>query len=202
MKRPSRVARYLLALDGEARRRFEAFTREHEQNLFALAYKYCGSRDAAQDLVQDTLEYALRSFGRLKPAGVHSWLGLALRHRFIDAHRHALTTSIEGEFERNADDWAAPELEEEPVWARITLAHLYSAVEKLPNELRDVYRLKTLEGLSYQEISQRLDLPTPTVGTRLLRARQRLKEILIHDMRPNPKSSWAARNFTRIPMDN
>ncbi|HZI14667.1 MAG TPA: sigma-70 family RNA polymerase sigma factor, partial [Myxococcus sp.] len=53
------------------------------------------------------------------------------------------------------------------------------ALEKIPEDFRTVYRLHSLEGRSYQEIAEQLGIPKATVGTRLIRARRRLKEILM-----------------------
>jgi RNA polymerase sigma-70 factor (ECF subfamily) len=57
-------------------------------------------------------------------------------------------------------------------------------VEKLPEEFRDVVRLKDMEGLSYARIAEQLGIAPMTVGTRLFRARKRLKDILLEQAKP------------------
>jgi RNA polymerase sigma-70 factor (ECF subfamily) len=74
---------------------------------------------------------------------------------------------------------AAPEAEVLPSWAAISPEQLGEALEKIPEEFRLVYQLHALEGRSYIEISERLGIPKATVGTRLIRARRRLKELLM-----------------------
>ena len=64
-------------------------------------------------------------------------------------------------------------------WAGYTLDDVWRAVERLPEEFRDVVRLKDMEGLSYARIAEQLGIPAMTVGTRLFRARKRLKELLL-----------------------
>ena len=60
---------------------------------------------------------------------------------------------------------------------RLDSGDLEGAVAKLDPEFRDIYRLHALEGRSYAEIAAQLDLPQNTVGTRLLRARKKLREL-------------------------
>jgi len=177
-------------LDADTRRRFEDFARQQEPGLLAIAVKLCRNRDEAQDLVQDTLEYALLHFSRLEVGPkARAWLGTVMRHRFIDGRRRSRGASLEEEVERGGERWAAPEAEEEPAWAKVTAEQHRAAVEQLPGELRDVYRMKAVEGLSYQEISKRLQVAAPTVGTRLLRARKHLKELLTSSLSAGQEAS-------------
>src|SRR5262249_30074781 len=69
--------------------------------------------------------------------------------------------------------------EDAPIWSAITTEDVRRAAANLPRELREVYVLFALEGRSYIEVSEQLGIPKATVGTRLSRARARLKEQLI-----------------------
>jgi RNA polymerase sigma-70 factor (ECF subfamily) len=158
---------------------FGEHARAHEPALRAVALRLCRSPSDAHDLVQDALERGLRNYDRLPPgSNVRAWLVSILRNRFIDSCRRGLR-------EVNDDDGAAerlpaPEADEpEPTWARITSDELRAAVGKLREEFRLVYQLHALEGRSYQDIAEQLGIPKATVGTRLIRARRKLKALLL-----------------------
>lgn len=177
MKKTLKVAQGLLVLDAAARRRFEEFVRRHESELWSLALKVSGNASDAEDLVQDTLETALSHFPALEAnARAGAWLATVLRNRAIDGFRR--WSKGEPIDESQAQALEAPPPYEEPGWAAITRAQHESAVEQLSDELRSVYRLKALDGLSYQEVGQRLGIATATVGTRLIRARRQLRTLL------------------------
>ncbi|MBZ4422899.1 RNA polymerase sigma factor [Myxococcus sp. RHST-1-4] len=160
---------------------FAAFAREHEAALHATALRLCGNAADARDLVQETFERGLRNLARYRPGtDGRAWLLTILHHRFIDRCRsHARERRADVSAEDLEERIAAPEAEAAPAWASITPEQLREALEKLPEEFRAVYRMHSLEGRSYIEISERLGIPKATVGTRLIRARRRLKELLM-----------------------
>jgi RNA polymerase sigma-70 factor (ECF subfamily) len=146
----------------------------------------------AADLVQDTLEKALRALPKLRPGStVGAWLETLLSHTFIDRWRWNGRRSRA--FGCVDVDVAAPEPELPPAWLDITEAEVRAAAERLPVSFAAVFRLHDLGHVPYAEIARRLGLPTGTVGTRLRRARQRLREILIDEvLAPRPITSARA----------
>jgi RNA polymerase sigma-70 factor (ECF subfamily) len=160
---------------------FAAFIREHESALQATALRLCGNATDARDLVQDTLERGLRSLARYKPGtDGRAWLLTILHHLFIDRCRsRTRERRADVSAEQVEERVAAPEAEELPAWASISPEQLREALERIPEEFRLVYQLHALEGRSYNEIAERLAIPKATVGTRLIRARRRLKELLM-----------------------
>ena len=160
---------------------FAAFAREHEAALHATAMRLCGNATDARDLVQDTFERGLRNLARYKPGtDGRAWLLTILHHLFIDRCR---SRTRERRADVSAEDVeeriAAPEVEAAPAWASISPEQLREALEKIPEEFRTVYRMHALENRSYIEIAERLGIPKATVGTRLIRARRKLKELLM-----------------------
>lgn len=158
---------------------FEASVRAHTGTLYGLAMRLSGNKSDANDLVQDTFERALRNFDRLVPGtNERAWLCTILHHLFIDLCRRRRR--------ERARDEEAPEPacaphdhdEEPPAWARITVDEVRAALEELDEEFRTVYRMHAVEGRPYAEIAERLGIPKVTVGTRLLRARRKLKQLL------------------------
>jgi RNA polymerase sigma-70 factor (ECF subfamily) len=173
--------------------RFEDAVRAHELELTRLAEQLSAGQADARDLVQDTFERALRAWGRL-PAGsnVRGWLVTILRNLFIDRCRHARrgqTLSIQDEVPAPAPDDAAPP------WADVTPEQLRAALSELDGEFRHAYELHALEGWSYRRIADELGIPLSTVGTRLLRARRKLRVILLRSLRPEAEETRQSNNF-------
>lgn len=169
-----------LAPLGETQRReLEQRLLAHEPRLLALALKLCADAQDARDLVQDTLERALRSADPPPTDGrTRVWLNTILQNLFIDRCRRLRTSSPHEPLdEQVAQSLAAPH-EPEPDWASITREQVEAALGRLNEDFRRVYQLHSLEGRSYEEISRELKIPRATVGTRLLRARQRLRQLL------------------------
>ena len=167
-----------VALDGPW---FTSFVREHEAALHATALRLCGNSTDARDLVQDTLEKGLRNLARFQPGtNGRAWLLTILNRLFIDRCRsRKREPRADVSTETLEDQVAQPEREDAPAWASLGPEALHGALERLPEEFRTVYRLHALEGRSYQEIAQSLGIPKATVGTRLIRARRRLKDLLL-----------------------
>jgi len=162
--------------------RFEDAVRTHELELTILAEHLSSGKADARDLVQDTFERALRAWDRLPPdSNVRGWLITILHNLFIDRCRRARrapTMPI-------PDELQAPPAEEVsvPAWANVTPDQLRAALSQLDDEFRRAYQLHALEGRSYRQIADELAIPLSTVGTRLLRARRKLRLILLRSMR-------------------
>lgn len=159
---------------------FAREVREHEAVLLAIARRLCANASDADDLVQETYERALRSLERYEDRGnLRSWLAAIMNNLFIDrcrkAKRAPKTEGIE-ELQIATPEPAAP-----PAWANVTPAEVRLALDKIGPEFRTVYELHA-RGRSYDEIARELGIPKATVGTRLIRARKKLKEILLEGL--------------------
>ena len=166
-------------LSDERTQEFEVIVRAHHGAMVAFARRLSGDSAEAHDLVQDTLERALRRLDTLRPgSNARAWLFTILHHGFIDRCRkrtYEATTAL-GEEEvamPPASEPGAP-----PAWTAISAEQLRAAIAALDESFRTVYRMHSLEGRSYQEIALALGIPVNTVGTRLARARRKLKALL------------------------
>jgi RNA polymerase sigma-70 factor (ECF subfamily) len=159
--------------------KFGEAVRAHMPALRALALRLCRSAADADDLVQDTFERALQHFDQLAPdSNLRSWLLSVLHHRFIDLCRRRARRPGESPLEEN--DAPVPDADELPIWANITEDNVREAVAQLPADLRQAYDLCIHGKRTHEEIARVLGIATMTVGTRLLRARRRLRELLLH----------------------
>jgi RNA polymerase sigma-70 factor (ECF subfamily) len=159
---------------------FDALARAHHDALVGFATRLCGDAAEGRDVVQDAFERALRSFDQFdSSADGRSWLLTIVHNTFIDRCRKRARAPRTEPVE--AIDRVAVPVEAEdapPPWADVTADELRAAIEKLEPEFREVYTRHANERRSYQEIADALGLPVNTVGTRLARARRKLRAIL------------------------
>jgi len=142
--------------------------------LVVLARRLCANRADADDLVQDTIERALRAPNYVERGAKKGWLATILRNQFRDYHRGARREPIPL---GSVDHAPMPEREDMPAWKRIDDAEIDAALSRLEPDFRRVYLLHA-SGKSYAEIAAELAIPLGTVGTRLSRARGKLKRLL------------------------
>jgi RNA polymerase sigma-70 factor (ECF subfamily) len=164
--------------DRDASRRLDALAREHSPALTAFALKLCGDASEAHDLVQDTFERALRAGSGQQPrTNERAWLFTILHHLFIDRYRR----QARGPRHTSIDDVdvAAAEVAPPPAWASVSVEEVKAALEELDPDFREVYRMHAIDGLGYAEIAARLGAPVSTVGTRIMRARRKLRALLM-----------------------
>jgi RNA polymerase sigma-70 factor (ECF subfamily) len=164
---------------------FDGIARNHGPVLYRRALKLTGNASLAADLVQDTFERGLRRFPeRLPPTKVQSWLLVILRNLFLDRMRSPESQVRMRGANHDWPDLAAPpiEVEEEeqaPPSERFRAEDVRACLDQLPPMLRQSYEMHEFGGLSYKEIADLIGLRVATVGTRILRARRRLCELLL-----------------------
>jgi RNA polymerase sigma-70 factor (ECF subfamily) len=166
--------------DQDLRKEIAECTPELRRRAIALT----GSAADASDLVQDTVERAIRSLERFQPGtNLRLWLTTIMKHLFLDGCRSARTRNRVFQAGAAVD---APEVvhdePEVPVWGHITPEQFQAAVERLDPTMAQVFKLRVTHRLPYSEIGAQLGLPLSTVGTRLNRARLRLREILLESL--------------------
>lgn len=158
-----------LVRDGETRALEVIFDR-HGGPAFSLAYRMCGRRAMAEDIVQDAFLSLWRAGTRYDRGrgSVRSWVLSVVHNRAIDAFRRESTVASR-DF---ADDAAlmrfpASELTESEVERRAEAEQVRAALQTLPAEQRQVIELAYFGGFTHQEISQMLALPAGTVKGRM-----------------------------------
>jgi RNA polymerase sigma-70 factor (ECF subfamily) len=167
---------------------------DHIDRLYRAAWSLCGSREEAEDLVQETFERVLR-----RPRFLHSeddlgYLLRVLRNTFFSQRRTAgrrpQTTPLPDDIDL-IEDPGAPAAE-----SRIETAQLYEAIARLPDDFRDTLVAIDVVGLSYKEAARALRVREATITTRLHRARQRVARDLgrapVSDRPPGPSTPPAS----------
>lgn len=164
---------------------------QHEAVLKTIAMRLCRDANEAKDLVQDTFERALRATSSQVPENPRAWLVTIMHNLFVDRCRRKRREPAMVSFGEQTD--VTPfEPEPEPEWTSISMEQLKTALASLDEGFRRVYELHCFEGASYDEIAQKLNIAKNTVGTRLVRARLKLRELLralVADQ-PNPSRGY------------
>ncbi len=140
--------------------------------LGAIARRFARAGLDPEDLVQDMAEKLLR---RPMPADARErpWLARTMRNLAIDRIRRRRSRR-----EELTDEELAIGAQEAAWWELLTEDDVRAQAASLPGEQRAVFELFAFEGCSYTEIAARLGIPKATVGTRILRARQKLRQLL------------------------
>jgi RNA polymerase sigma-70 factor (ECF subfamily) len=144
--------------------------------LLRLAERLCGNGADAEEIVQETFLRALQS---LPPdvRNIAAWLTTTLKNIGLDHIRKRIRRPSHEPITHHDLTQLEPDVAE-PDWTSLTIDDVRNALEAVEPVYRDVYRLHAFEGRSYEQIAQQLGIQRVTVGTRLHRARQKLREVL------------------------
>jgi RNA polymerase sigma-70 factor, ECF subfamily len=168
------------ALSGEPEA-FSEIVRRWERRIFALSFGMLGREEDARDATQETFLAAFRNLRAFRgEAKVSSWLHRIAVNQCITRQRRAKVrgeTALEDEAEKNAAAFAIP-ADASPARTVESLERSVAvkrAVSSLPPDLRQVVIMKEFEELTFQEISEALELPLSTVKSRLYTALRQLQ---------------------------
>jgi RNA polymerase sigma-70 factor (ECF subfamily) len=165
------------------------------RKVFHIAYKFTGKHDEAEDLTQEIFLKVFKSLDKFnRDADFSTWLSSVARNYCIDRYR-----ASKREREVVVEDLVAFDL------APASSGNPYRALEDqdrssllrrgldlLPDKLREAVVLRDLQGLSYQEMADRLRLPEGTVKSRINRGREELTRLLLRAQQPS-RGRGAAR---------
>jgi RNA polymerase sigma factor (sigma-70 family) len=152
---------------------FESELTELLPRLRRFAHALSRNSADADDLTQSAIERALRSKSQWQPGTrLDSWLYRIMRNVWIDTVR---ARGRKERFEAPPED--AERIGEDPregMDASLDLKRMMAAMQRLPDEQREIVALILVEGFGYREVSEMLDLPIGTVSSRLVRGRTSL----------------------------
>lgn len=164
------------------RRRFEALIRPHLRELYTYAYRLCGNRERAEDVVQDLVTRLYQTRARLDEVEkLRPWLYKSLFRQYLNSRRSESRSPF-GYLE--ADEAALDGLEDvhntpETLTERhLQRVQLNRALYSLSPEFRDVLVMHDIEGFGVAEVAEILDIPVGTVKSRIHRARHNLRRQL------------------------
>jgi RNA polymerase sigma-70 factor, ECF subfamily len=178
------------ATEARERVRFEEEALELADQVYRVARRMVGTREEAEELVQDTYARAFRSWKSFTPGtNMRAWLLRILTNLNTDRGRKIQRTPDQQPLEESdyflANKLAAVEgeqaLDQERVVERLSQGGVVDALAALPHDFRDVVVLVDLGDFSYADAAQILDVPIGTVMSRLHRGRRILKKTLAEE---------------------
>ncbi len=170
--------------------RFEELAMEHMPSLYTAALRMTRNTSDAEDLVQETYLKAYRAFHTFQEGtNLKAWLYRILTNTFINTYRAKKRRPDESNIEDLENLYLYRRLgglegasigrsAEEQVLDKFTESEVKEAVESLPEQFRIAVLLGDVEGFSYKEIAEILDIPIGTVMSRLHRGRRALQKRL------------------------
>lgn len=178
-----------LVLESAADRtvRFERDALVFTNQLYAAALRYTKNPEDARDLVQDTYLKAFASFHQFEEGtNLRAWLYRVLTTTFINSYRKGQRQPQISQAE--LEDWQLEKAQshtsnlgksaEVEALEKLPDSDIKRALQEIPEEFRIVVYLADVEGFSYKEIAEIVDVPAGTVMSRLHRGRKQLREKL------------------------
>jgi RNA polymerase sigma-70 factor (ECF subfamily) len=145
---------------------------DHLDRLYRAAWGLCGSREEAEDLVQETFARVLSKRRHVRGEDDLGYLLRVLRNVHISAHRTRMRRPREVAMPDERDAFSDPRASSPQ--RHLETAELYAAIAALPPDFRDAVVAVDLMGLSYREAAQALKTREATITTRVYRGRKRL----------------------------
>lgn len=177
---------------------FEQLVKDNEKRIYNLVLRMVGNPEDALDLSQEAFLNAWKGLGNFKgDCAFSTWVYRLASNACLDFLRSKKRRQEHMGQAFSLDDEDAPSLpDEEQLQPQQQLEkkerarQLYRALEQLSDQHRQIIVMRELSGLSYQEISEALQLDMGTVKSRLTRARLSLKKILLEtgNFSPPPSS--------------
>ena len=170
---------------------FTELAMEHMPSLYSAALRMTRNPADAEDLVQETYLKAYRAFASFqKGTNLKAWLYRILTNTFINAYRAKKRRPEQSDIEDVEDLYmyrrlgaleaaTAGRSAEDELLERFTDTEVKEALEALPEQFRLAVLLADVEGFSYKEIADILDVPIGTVMSRLHRGRRGLQKALM-----------------------
>jgi RNA polymerase sigma-70 factor (ECF subfamily) len=168
---------------------FETAAMPFVDGLYNTAYRMTRNAEDAEDLVQETYLKAYRYYDKFEQGtNFKAWLFKIMKNTFINNYRKRQLSptlsdfaDIEESFENQVSEEAARQNKnpEEELLENVLDEDVQKALEKLPDDYRMVVILADLEGFSYKEIAEILEVPVGTVMSRLYRGRRLLEAAML-----------------------
>ena len=171
--------------DTQRRERFATEALPHVDRLYSAALRYTRDPTDAEDLVQETMVKAYRSYHQYRPGtNLKAWLYRVLHTTYISMYRKAQRRPQEA-LQEELDDYSlfddvarTGSSAEREVLSSLTSDEVKNALADLPESFRLAVYLADVEGFAYKEIAEIMDTPVGTVMSRLHRGRKALQKAL------------------------
>ena len=165
---------------------FEPLVTEYQKPIYNLALRMTGSAEDAADLTQEVFIKAYKNLSGFRGESKFSvWLYRIAANvctDFLRSQSRRDSVSLSMDDDESGAEYEIPDLRLSPeaeLDKRLIRESLAEGLESLPPEQRKILLLREIDGLSYEEIAQTLELEAGTVKSRIFRARKKLCEFLL-----------------------
>jgi RNA polymerase sigma-70 factor (ECF subfamily) len=157
---------------------FEVLVVRYQNMVFRFLFHFMGNATDAEDITQETflnLYRKLHLYNSAQP--FTSWLMTMARNLAISSHRKHTPTPLDPEIVAQAikDICSGPETE---ILLREQAAEVHAALQKLPEQFREVLVMRYLLDIPLQDVAELLNIPEGTAKSRIFKARNELREIM------------------------
>ena len=168
---------------------YRGIVEKYQGRVYSMVYGMVRNREDARDLTQEAFVKAYNNLDSFRlESSFYTWLyriAMNLAIDFIRKRQRQGTTSYEEAIATRDGDGGIAEVHHEDDPRRLLerkrlYGRIMDAMEKLPADQRQAILLRELEGLSYKEIADVMDIPEGTVMSRLFYARKKLQKVLGH----------------------
>ena len=161
---------------------FGLLIKDYEKLMYSLAYRLCENAEDAKDCMQDAMIRIYRALPSFRgESSFSTWIYRIVTNTCLDSHRRKKVRRAESLDALSESGWNArdtkmsPEEHSENEWLKQRLS---AALKELPVDIRSAVVMRDVHGLSYEEISESLDINIGTVKSRISRGREKLRTIL------------------------
>ncbi len=164
------------------RKEFKKLAYPHMKLLYNMALKYCGNSYDAEDIAQETYLMAFNKFHQLRDKSkCKPWLLRILRNNFLKNYqkKKAQQRLSESEYINHLKETLSSGTAETLLIKASGNEVIHKAMDRLPIKYKEVLLLYYMEDMLYKEIATSLHIPIGTVMSRLTRAREGLKALLL-----------------------
>lgn len=169
------------------RKEFEDEAIPHMNLLYNFARRLTGNEADAFDLLQDTYFKAFKFWDKYeKGTNIRAWLFRIMKNSYINKYRKDIREYEVVDFDEIEEFYTLEQAEisieddvEKKYFDNLLEDKVLTAIDELPVDFRTVIILCDIEGLTYEEIAEILDIPIGTVRSRIHRARKVLQKVLI-----------------------
>lgn len=152
---------------------FEAHIWTLKNKLYRMAFLWVKDREVAQDVLQSVFEKAwIRKEELQKMENPTGWMVRSLKNESLQHFKIAKRTEAIGDFDLGTEIEEIPDRSEE-------VKMVFKFLESLPEKQREIFQLREIEGLTYEEIAEYLEISLDQVKVNLHRVRKTLKEYLM-----------------------
>ena len=152
----------------------------HTEQVYRLAYRLTGNKYDAEDLTQDVFIRVFKSIHTFQPGTLEGWLHRITTNLFLDGARRRQRIRMDALSIAPEHVWGSATGPEDLHLDRELDSDVSHALESLNPQQRVAVVLCDIEGLSYEEIAEVLDIKLGTVRSRIARGRAQLRQTLSH----------------------